>query len=114
MTAEIAGVVKGNRGERRVRVELASGNQRLQIFSVMHYLEGAAELTIFLAYGIHAVGTGGDDEFWFDLVESGHILTGQLLIQKLIPRSPRAVAGTALLLAQNCKVHSRIVEQLDK
>ena len=104
----------GNRGGRRVGTKLAFCHQRLQILGVVHHFEVAAQLTVFLAYSVHAVRAGGDDQLRFRLVEGRHILAGELLIQKLISGAPRAVASTAFFLAENSEIHSRMIEQLDK
>lgn len=72
----------------------------------------AAQLTVLVADGVHAVRAGRHDQFRRDGVQGLDVLLGQRLVQELVPGAAGTVAGAGFLLAQHGVVHARLVEQL--
>ena len=76
VTAEITGIVVGDRGVGGRSVELFVGDQGFEVLGVVHDLVIAADLFVLVADGVHAVRAAGDDELGPDGVEGLDVLVG--------------------------------------
>ncbi len=79
---------------------------------MVHHLEVAAELLVFLADGVHAVRAGSDDQLGLHFVQRGDVGVRELAVQVLVAGAAGAVAGAALALAEHREVDAGVVEEL--
>ena len=114
VAAEIAGVVEGDGGWAGCGAEPAFIDERFQVFGVVQDFEVAADLLVFVADRVHAVGAGGDDELGFYAVEGCDVVVRKLAVEVLVAGAAGAVSGAAFLFSEDREVDFGVVEQLDE
>src|SRR5260370_14453719 len=108
---EVAGVVVGELAlDRLARAEPALFDQAVEQMCVIDDLVGAAELGELVLDGVEAVRAGGDDLPHLCSVHRLDVLLRLRLVEVLVADAPRRVAVAGLVLAEDGKVDTGLLQ----
>ncbi len=115
VSPQVARIVIGDGlPDRRPRFHPALPQEVADEHRVVDDLVVSAELPVFVLERVEAVGAGGDDLLHAVAVEGLDVGLRLHLEQELVPDAPGDIAGAALFLAQDGKVHPGGLQHLHK